>query len=142
MALIATLTPDERVRIRHHLGFLNVQEAATFALGVPAAVETQFVIEGAFDKLLEAALPLVRRLLAACDSTEAQFFDNQENLAVTKVGGIQLRDDEGNELMGANKRYDYWRRALANAFGIWVNPFDGRPGLGAGSNGINVSVRG
>ncbi len=133
---IAALTDDERVRIRHHLGFLNVSGAATFALGVPQAVEPMFAIERAFQLVLPTALGLVRLLLARCDATEAQRFDNQENLAVTSVCDIDLRADEQQAL---GKNYDYWRNALANALGVYANPFDKRD---IGGSGLNVPVLG
>ncbi len=142
MTIAATLADEEKVQIRHHLGFMNAQEAATFVLGVPASLETQFVIEAAFTKILPAALGLVRKLLARCEATEAQYFDDQENLAVEQVGSIKLRADEGEQLMQVGGRYDYWRQGLANALGIWCNPYDRRFALGAGTSGINVSVRG
>lgn len=131
------LTDEEKVRIRHHLGFLNVQEAYTFVLGTPAGVETQFIIEGAFLRLLPAAVPLVRELLAKCDSTEGQKFENQENLVVSKVGSIELRGPE--EQKELEKALNNWRGALANALGVYKNPFDKRDDA---SGGLNVPVIG
>lgn len=130
-------TDEEKVRARHHLGFLNVQEAYTFVLGTPAGVETQFIIEGALNRMLPAAVPLFRELLAKCDSTEAQRFDDQEALVASKVGGIDLRGREGQ--IGLALQYDYWRQGLANLLGIYVNPFDKRTDLGGG---LNVRVEG
>lgn len=137
-----SLTPQQKAKIRHHLGYLGVQEVSTFVFGTPASVETQFMIEGAFDNLLPETLPLVVLFLERCDATEQQFFDDTENLAVDQVGNIKLRADEGEQLMGMGGRYDYWRRALANAFGCAPNPFDKRPGLGVGANGVNIRVMG
>ena len=42
-----SITEDERARGRHHLGYMQVQEASTFVLGVPSGVQTAFMIEGA-----------------------------------------------------------------------------------------------
>lgn len=133
---IQGLTEEEKVRIRHHLGFLNVGQASTFVLGTPASVDVSFIIENAFTKILPAALSLVRELLARCDATEGQLFDDQPNLAVDKVCEIELRKDEMQQL---DMRYERWRQALANAMGIYCNPYDKRM---IGGQPLNVPVFG
>jgi hypothetical protein len=118
-----------------------VTQAQTFVLGVPAAVQTQFVIEGALNNLLPSALPLFEDLLAKLDVTEQQIFDNTPNVAVDRVDEIELRADELKQLI---LRYRYWQGGLCNLLGIPPNPYDQRPMLGAGwgngGAGINVSV--
>lgn len=131
---IPAITAQEMVKIRHHLGFYNVGSGSTFFLGMPCSVEINFTVENAFTKLLPEAFPLVREMLNRCEVTEQQIFDNQENLAVNKVCDIELRPDELVEL---DKRYDRWRLALCNAFGIIPNPYDKR---GLGGTGLNVPV--
>lgn len=126
-------TQEEKVRIRHHLGYLNVDAVQTFVLGSPAGVETQFLIEGAMNRVLPEALNLARNILAKCDFVEAQILDNQELLAVTAVGEITVRQDEFQALQG---RYHYWRNGLANVLGCYPNPFDKR----FEGTGLNVSV--
>ena len=116
-------TEYEKTRIRYHLGFLNVAASATFVLGTPAAVETQFLVESAMNKVLPEAEVLVRDLVAKCDAVEGQIADNQELLAVTAVDEIQVRQDEFEALQ---KRYHYWRNGLANCLGIYTNTFDKR----------------
>lgn len=130
------LTDDEKVRIRHHLGYLNVDEASTFVIGMPAGVETQFMIEGAFSRLLAAAIPQVRKLLQYCECTEEQRFGAQPNAAVKKVDGIEMGGAEEQVLL--SKNYDQWRASLANMFGVPPNPFDMRYGGG----GLNIRVNG
>lgn len=127
---------EEKVRIRHHLGYLNVSQAQTFSLGTPAGVETQFLVEGAMNKVLPEALGLAKQMLANCDAIEAQIVENQDLLAVKKVDEIDVREDEFEQLQ---KRYGYWRNALANILGIYPNPFDKRFSA-AGGGGINVKV--
>lgn len=119
-------TPEEKVKIRHHLGYLNVQEAQTFVLGNPAAVETQFIIEGAMDRVLSAAEPEARRHLAILDGIECQMVADHELLAVNKIGEIEVRREEQEQL---RKEYRYWRAGLANILGIYPNPFDRRYGM-------------
>jgi len=126
------LTDAEKVKVRHHTGYLNVQEAATFTLGVPAAVETQFIIEGAMNRVLEAALPELRRQLQILDSIEEQSVNNHELLAVAQLGEISVNGNEQREL---TKRYDYWVDSLCNLLGVIRNPFDKR------TSGRGLSVR-
>lgn len=133
-----SFTAEEKVSIRHHLGYLNVGAASTFALGVPQAVETQFIIEGAFDLVLPEAEHQVRRVVSFLDGIEERLICDLDLLAVNKVGSIEIRQTEMKEL---RKEYDFWRGALANVFGIIPNPYDKRPYLqtGAGSS-LNIPV--
>lgn len=133
------LTQGEKVKCRHHLGYLGVAEVATFALGVPANVQTSFMIEPAMDLLLVETEPLVRGFLEKLDAIDFQIFDDAETLVATKVGSIDLNQKEFEKLL---ERYDWLRGGLSNALGILPNPFDRRfynpNGGGAGS--INVPV--
>lgn len=131
---------QDKVRARHHLGYINAQSQATFVLGIPAAVQTQFVAEGAFNKILPSAEPLFLSLLDRMDAVECQIFGNTENLAADKVGEIELRKDEFAQLI---VRYKHWQGAIGNMLGVPPNPFDARPLLGSGYNGgggMNVRV--
>lgn len=132
------LSDVEKVKVRHHLGYLNVQEAQTFVLGVPAGVETQFIIEGAMNRILEVALGETRRHLSILDQLEEQMIEDHELAAVNKLGEIDINQKEQVQL---TRRYDYWVNSLANVMGIIRNPFDKRLGSG-GSGGINLRVVG
>jgi hypothetical protein len=129
------MTKEEKVMIRHHCGFLNVTAVSTFALGTPAAVETQFIIEGAMDRILPEAEGLARRCLAILDKIEGQMVDDVELLAVVSVDEITVNGDEQNKL---KREYVYWRNALCNLMGIYPNPFDKRNDILA--PGFNVPV--
>jgi hypothetical protein len=126
------LTEDDKVKIRMHLGYLNVAEAYTFVLGTPAGVETQFIIEGAMNRVLESAISQVRRFIQILDTIQEQKVNDLELLAVNKVGEIDVRNDEMKAL---DEQYDYWCGNLANMLGVYASPFDKRNG-----GGINVSV--
>ena len=131
------LTDEERVRTRHHLGYLNVTDVQTFALGLPAAVQTQFIIEGCMDKIMPAALPQFRRILGILDLIEEQMVQDLELLAVNKVGSIDIRADEQRQL---KDQYKHWQGAMCNILGAIANPYDARFGGGSGG-GINVPVQ-
>ncbi len=87
------LTNEEKAKLRHHLGYLNVQAAATFQLGIPAAVQTQFMIEGAWDKVLPEAENLLKILLCRMDDVEAEVYGGIDLASVTATGNIQVNPD-------------------------------------------------
>lgn len=134
------LSDELKAKIRHHMGYTNVQAVQTFVLGTPAGIETSFIIEGAMNRLLPEALPQVTRHIEILDNLEAQILEDQELLAVTKVDEIDIRQDEFIQLA---KQYHYWRSGLGNIFGVPPNPFDQRfmSWGGASLGGMNMSVR-
>jgi hypothetical protein len=127
----------EKVRLRHHLGYLNVAFAQTFALGIPTAVETQFLIEGAMNRVLPAAESECRRLVGILDKIECQMVDDQELLAVEKVDEIGI---SAKEMPRLRIEYQHWQRALGNLLGVPPNPYDQRFGGYSGGSGLNASV--
>jgi len=122
---VTIFTDEEKVKIRHHLGYQQGQLTYTFALGVPASVQSQFPIEVSMDKLLPAAAPEVRRHLEILERIECQGVEDYELMAVTKIDEIEINKDEHRQLWG-NAGYMRWRASLANLFGIIPNPYDQR----------------
>ena len=140
---MSALSDEEKIKVRHHLGYLNVQEAQTFVLGTPAGVETQFLIEGAMNRLLAGAIPMVREILVKLDHTEEQMLCGQDLVEVNSLGEIQTnmtgQDRAQKQLRQA---YQWWRMSLANLLGVPANPFDQRLGVMGFGGGISVPVRG
>ena len=131
------ITDEAKVRARHHLGYLGVGSAQTFLLGIPAAVQTQFMIEGAFTRLLPESEPKFLELLDNCDGVEKQLVRFQKALVASAVDTIQLNPKEFERLLD---RYSWWRSALGNMLGIAPNPFDQRFGGWTGGGGLNIPV--
>lgn len=131
------LTDEEKVKTRHHLGYLNAAEAQTFVLGFPVAVQTQFMVEGAMQRVLAAAEDQYRVILARLDAIEAQIVENTENLAVESIDEIKINPKEFEHLLN---RYMYWRTSLANLLGIQPNPYDQRFGSWGGGGMLNARV--
>jgi hypothetical protein len=127
------LLEEEKVRIRSHLGFLNVADAATFVLGVPSSVQTQFIIEGAMNRVLESALPLLREFLAHLDRLRGQRMEAGELLDVKRLGDIEIDPDLQKK---RDREYDGWADELANLLGVMRNPFDKR----LSGRGLSVPV--
>jgi hypothetical protein len=133
------LSDEEKARIRYHLGYLNVTAAASFHLGVPAALQTTFMIEGAWDKLLSPAEGLVRTLLCRLDQIEEQVFDGSDLADVLETGSTKVNPDRVRDLA---KYYKIAQQSLANLFGVVANPFDLRDWVQAGGSTVgNVPVR-
>lgn len=140
------LTDEEKVKVRHHTGFLNVQEAYTFVLGVPAGVETQFIIEGAMQRVLPAAVPFLQQLIARLDELEELLMCNVDLYEVTALGSMSINSVGKDNAQALNRRnYDMQVASLCNVLGIERNPFDKRMTTVLGSTGtrpLNMRVRG
>jgi hypothetical protein len=131
------LTPEERVSIKHHLGYPNAQMIETFVLGVPAAMESLFMLEGAMNAVAPAAEERVRQSLERLESVDRQIHDNQDALVLSKADEVEFRE---NELELLQRRYTRWQGELCNLLGVpGPNPFDARFSAASGQ-GINVSV--
>lgn len=135
------IAESDKVRARHHMGYVGVQAVATYVLGVPAALQTQFMIERAFTAVLPQSEAKFRSLLDNMDTLEQQIMDDADTLIASKVGEISLRDDEYEKII---QRYEHMRGALGNLLGVPPNPYDMRPWLsgGAGRSPVNVPVSG
>lgn len=130
------LTEEEKVMARHHLGYLGVQESATFILGVPAAVQTQFMIELSFHKVMPQAENLFKILLCRCTEVETEVYGGLDYASVLGFGTIQVNPDRLKEL---GKYYRLAQQGLANLLGIPPNAFDQRQWVTTGC-GMNVPV--
>lgn len=131
----AQLEDETKARIRHHGGYLQVEEASTFVLGAPAGVQTQFIIEKAMNEVLPSGVPKLMQILNILDTIEGQMVEDFELLAVDSIGDITLRKDEQKAL---TERYDYWVSALMNVIGCYRNPFDKRRTTGQGFGNVPV----
>lgn len=119
----AALTLEERAQIRDHMGFMNVSSVLTYQLGVPAAVEQSFLIEGAMNKILPEAFPQVRMHLAVLNQLRCTMVESIELLTVVKVGEIEINQ---KMMTALQTQYDWWRQSLGNLLGVIPNPFDKR----------------
>jgi hypothetical protein len=126
---------SEKMRIRHHMGYMNVSKVESFALGIPAAFPTTFIIEGAMNKVIPAAEPKVRETLDRLDEVEKQIFESSDYRDVNQVDEIQMRPDA---LEARKQDYKYWQNTLGNLLGVIPNPYDMRYALAG--NLINVRV--
>lgn len=131
------LTDDERVSVKHHLGYPNATAIQTFGLGVPMAAEPLYMLEGAMNAIAPAAEERLRRTLRRLDRVDEQLEENQDALLLSKVDEVEFRDNELELLM---KRYARWQGELCNLLGIpGPSPFDARFSAWTGES-LNIGV--
>lgn len=133
---LAVLTELEKNRIRHHLGYLVTQAAASISLGVPRASQPAFLVEFAMNSIPVDAIGQVRRWVAILDTTEETMVDAQSRLAAKRVGNIEMREDELDSL---EREYLRWARRLADDLGVPLNVYSERFRGSAGSLNIPVA---
>lgn len=133
--MAVTIPEEDKVRARHHLGYLDVEAAQTFALGIPAAVQTQFMIEGALNRLLPQAVPKFLELLERLDCVECEVFGGIDLASIDEIAEVKISDKRLEKLA---RYYKLAQQSLSNLLGIVPNPWDQREWLQGDC--INVSV--
>lgn len=128
----------DKERIRYHMGYLQVQPAASITYGLPVPQQTLFMLESSMDRIMPIAIPRVIRILSILDGIEEQMVCGQPNLAAESIDpGIKLRADQIDQL---EHEYERWSGRLADIFGVMRYPFSER-GNRSGSPGFhNVRV--
>ena len=135
---LAPVTEDEKSRARHHMGYLQVEAAQTFVLGIPAAVQTQVMIEGAIVRILLSAYPKFQQLLCRLDEIENQIMCGLDMIDINRIDAIEINR---NRLKEYAQIYCIQRSALGNLMGIIPNFWDQRSWVALGEvGGLNVSV--
>ena len=125
---------SEKERIRYHLGYLNVQPAASISFGIPVPIQTMFLVESAMNNVLPSAEDRVRKILTILDKIECRLVDAQEYLVTSKVDEIELRENHPDLL---EKEYCRWAARLSDELGAPLYPgatkFKSLFGTGIGS---------
>ena len=106
---------EEKARIRAHLGYLNVQPAASVSYGIPKPIQTMFLLEVAMENILPTGEDRVRFILQTMDRIECLLVEAQERLAAIQLGDLQLRENEPDML---EKEYFRWGGRLADQLGV------------------------
>lgn len=129
------LTDGEKQRIRYHLGYPALTDAASVAFGVPTMNQTNFLVESALTRLLEPSLEQVRKIVNVMDGVESKLIDAQERLAATKLEELTLRENEPDMLEAEYRRWGY---RLADIVGAPIYPFSLRYKAGGGGGGAGM----
>jgi hypothetical protein len=133
------ISEEDKNRVRLHMGYLAVQSSQTFVMGIPAGVQTQFVLEGAWARVLPSAEATLVRILDSLDRQLERIDSSDENDEVLEIGSIKLDPKAFQKLL---RRYRWWQGMLANLLGVPPNQYDMRFGGYGGGSGINVPVSG
>lgn len=131
------LTAGEKQRIRYHLGYPSLTDAASVAFGVPTMNQTNFLVESALNRLLVEALEQVRSISTVMDGIETQLISAQGRLRAEKLEELKLRADECDALEGEYRRWGY---RLADIIGAPIYPFSMRYKGGGGNMVTSVPI--
>jgi hypothetical protein len=133
------LTTSERERVRYHLGYPEVQPAASIQYGMPAPVQTAFLVEFAMSNILPEAEDRVRRICGVMDTVESQLLSAQMRLAALALDELKLRPDEPDKL---EREYVRWGCRLADMLGVPIYAYSTRyMGKVGGVSGGTIPVR-
>jgi hypothetical protein len=134
------LSDADKERARYHLGYLQVTAASSFAFGMPALVETQFMFESAIQRVHANAEFRVRSILDKLDEIECRLFRSSEELFAKRAGDLEPNlsqpDDVERELVR-------WACQLGQMLGVPPYPYSERfkSLLNMGGRAGNVAVR-
>lgn len=135
--------PAEKERIRYHMGYLQVQPAASISYGIPAPIQTLFLLESAMDRLISGAEDRVRKLITTLDEIECRMLDGQNYLMADQLADITIRKNHIDQL---EDEYCRWAARLADTLGAPLYPGAVRFKRLFGAGGVNqagsIPVRG
>lgn len=137
---MAGLQPDDRERVRYHLGFPNVASSASLAFGVPISVETIFIVEKTMDFVLDVAVPRVRNILNTLEYIEQRMIRALPHLAASALGDLKVERSDGTETDLLEREYCRWASRLADLLGAPKYAYSLRSKAGGGRAGI-IPVR-
>lgn len=109
----------EKERIRYHMGYLQVTPAAAITYGIPAPIQTLFLLESAMDRVIANAEDRVRRLITVLDEIECRMLDGQNYLVADQLSDITIRKDNIDKL---EDEYCRWAARLADTLGAPLYP--------------------
>lgn len=125
---------NEKERIRYHLGYLNVQPAASITFGIPVPIQTMFLVEAAMNQVLPTAEDRVRKILGILDRIECKLVEAIDFLVASKVDDTELRENHPDLL---EHEYCRWASRLSDELGAPLYPgspkFRSLFGTGVGS---------
>lgn len=141
---MASLTDQDKERIRYHTGYLETSLAASIQFGIPRPLQTVFLLESAMGLLVEPnAVERVKCLLDTLDGIESQLQRAIKSLGAAKIGNLELRSAKIGETHTdlLEREYVRWARRLADVLGVPLYPYSARFRPGAGAAGMIPRVR-
>lgn len=129
------LTPEEKERVRYHMGYTQVSPATALDFGIPKPVQTLFLVEQSMDNLLPVAMPRVRQIIQRMDEIECTLGDVSDILLAEQAGDVRPRGDAGDLI---DREYYRWACRLSDILGAPLYPLS--PRFHKFAAGANVRV--
>jgi hypothetical protein len=126
----------EKERIRYHMGYLQVSPAAGLTFGIPAPIQTMFLLESAMDRVIIPAEDRVRKLITTLDEIECRMLDAQNYLVADQLADITIRKNHIDQL---EDEYCRWAARLADTLGSPLYPGAARFRRLFGTGGANMA---
>ena len=133
------LTAEEQSRVYYHLGYLNIQPAASLSFGIPRPLQAVFLVQTAVQNVIAAAEDKVRQIIGIMDGVECRLVDAQERLAASRIDTITMRVDEPDAL---EREYLRWGLRLADLLGVPPYPYSTRYKQASFSRSGSIPVMG
>lgn len=116
--------PTDRARIRAYLGYPNVSSSFILQHGVAAGIiESNWLLEAAFERIRDEALPIVYACLDNLDVIERTKVEAIPRMAAVRLGNLTLRPSQAGlaEIDLLERAKMTWVRKLADQFGVAPN---------------------
>lgn len=118
-----SFTPLEKVRIRKHLGYPELNALTALHAGVPFQQQTGFILESNMDHVLPQAEGEVRSIIGTLDKIDCQLREATDFLIAEKLGDMSLRENHPDLL---EREYVRWAQRLSDILGAPLYPFAAR----------------
>ncbi len=119
----AIFSQEEQGRTLYHLGYLTQNVASFLSFGVLTLTQPMFIVVNALQHVPQSRVAIIRDLIAKLDTIEQKIFEAADYLVATKLEQLELRDDYPDLLEAEHTR---WAHRLADALGVYVNPYSPR----------------
>lgn len=135
--------PAEKEQILYHMGYLGVSPAAAITFGLPAPVQTLFLVQSAIERVLPHSEDRIRQHVKILDDIECKMQGGQDFLVVNRVDSTEIREDHIDKL---EDEYCRWASRLSDILGAPLYPgsakFRRLFGVGGSNMAGSIPVRG
>lgn len=134
------LSDADKERARYHLGYLEVTVASSFAFGMPAGAETQFMVESALQRVRPDAEFRVVKILDILDRIECKLERASGELFAKRAGDLEPNLEQPSDL---ERELVRWACQLAGMLGVAPYPWSERfkTLMNGGGRAGNIPVR-
>ena len=110
-----SFSPEEKERIRYHLGYLNVSAAASLQFGLSSPTQMLFMVESAMEKVLPVGEDRIRSHVSFMDKIECAMMEGIDFLPANRLGDMEIRKTHIHDL---EDEYYRWANRLAGQLGV------------------------